>query len=149
MTGGKIKRIFVKQIFHLLLRECFFLGEGRMQVVAHFWSKTLFIEWIPDLEERLPSWAFWKGKGHVNSNHVTFAPCCDIQRFLLPPPLHMSAAVLGLCLLAVSERYKSFLLGLYTETTYVGAGQWLLYSCIEQTQNYLAFHLCLPVHKSL
>lgn len=36
------KKGFHKANFHLLPMECFFLGKGRMQVVAHFCPKRCF-----------------------------------------------------------------------------------------------------------
>lgn len=60
-------------------------------------------------------------------------PAVIMQLFLLPPPFHMSAAVLSLCLLTLPECCKSFLLGLYTDTKSQGMVAAFLYIPAQST----------------
>lgn len=74
-----------------------------MQVVTHYCSQTLFIECIPELSG--------KANAVLTKNMSHLHPAVIIQLVLLPPPLHMSAAVLSLCLLTISKHYKSLFTG--------------------------------------
>lgn len=76
------KKEFNKESFHLLPREYFFLGKGRMQVVAHFCPKhclkSEFLLWGHCCLSELSN------KCGVNSNLRRFGPCCD-HAALSPP----------------------------------------------------------------
>lgn len=141
------KKEFHKANFHLLPRECFFLGRGRMQVVAHFCPKhclkSEFLLWGHCCLSELSN------KCSVNSNLGRFGPCCD-HAALSPPTSFPYASSSAQPLPAYPFWALQILLpGLYTETTEAGDGWWLpVYSCIEHS-NYPAFLPCVPVHCSL
>lgn len=144
MTGGKTKTNFVKQIFICCLWSVSFWGKAECKLLLTFIQNTVY---------RVNSWfggtaAFlnFLTSAVLNQAMEDLHPAVIVQLLLLPPPFHMSAAVLSLCLLTLPEHCKSFLLGLYTEATEAGDGWWFpLYSCIEHS-NYPAFPPCLPVH---